>query len=47
MKSKKYYQIRKVVRLVFWGALLAGVYLISTHLWWTETGYCWGVGCGL
>lgn len=41
-KSKTYYQIRKVVRLVFWGALMAGVYYIATHLNWVGDGYCWG-----
>jgi|APGre2960657373_1045057.scaffolds.fasta_scaffold03750_2 hypothetical protein len=41
-KSKTYYQVRKVVRLVFWGALLAGVYYIATHLNWVGDGYCWG-----
>lgn len=42
MKSKNYYRTRKVVRLVFWGALLAGVYYIATHLNWVDDGYCWG-----
>lgn len=42
-KSKIYYQTRKIVRLVFWGVLLAGVYYIATHINWTgEEGYCWG-----
>ena len=41
-KSKTYYQVRQVVRLVFWGALLAGVYYIATHLNWVGDGYCWG-----
>lgn len=22
--------------------LLAGIWLVATNLWWTETGYCWG-----
>jgi len=42
MKSKKYYQTRKVVRLVFWGALLAGVYYLATHINWVGDGYCLG-----
>ena len=41
-KSKMYYQTRKVVRLVFWGALLIGIYYVATHLNWVEDGYCWG-----
>ena len=41
-KSKTYYQIRKVVRLVFWGALLIGIYYVATHLNWVGDGYCWG-----
>ena len=41
-KSKIYYQTRKIVRLVFWGVLLAGVYYIATHINWTGEGYCWG-----
>lgn len=41
-KSKTYYQIRKVVRLAFWGALLIGIYYVATHLNWVGDGYCWG-----
>jgi hypothetical protein len=41
-KSKMYYQTRKVVRLVFWGALLIGIYYVATHLNWVGDGYCWG-----
>ena len=41
-KSKSYYKVRKVVRLVFWGALLAGIYYLSTHINWVGDGYCWG-----
>ena len=41
-KSKKYFIVRKVVRLVFWGALLAGLYYIATHINWVGDGYCWG-----
>jgi hypothetical protein len=51
MRSPNYYRVRRVVRAVFWSALLAGLlaglYLISSRLWWTGEGYCWGVGCGL
>lgn len=41
-KSKNYFIVRKMVRLVFWGALLAGVYYMATHLNWVGDGYCWG-----
>ena len=41
-KSKTYYQVRKVVRLVFWGALLIGIYYVATHLNWVGDKYCWG-----
>jgi hypothetical protein len=51
MKSPNYYRVRAIVRAVFWSALLAGLlaglYSISSRLWWTGEGYCWGVGCGL
>jgi hypothetical protein len=48
MRSNSYYKVRRVVRVAFWLSLLAGLYLISTRLWWQDGGgYCWGVGCGL
>jgi hypothetical protein len=49
MRSAKYYKVRKLVRAVFWLALLAGLYLISTRLWWAGGGYCVGTleVCGL
>jgi hypothetical protein len=50
MRSAKYYKVRTVVRAVFWLALLAGLYLISTRLWWQGGGgYCVGTleVCGL
>lgn len=50
MKSPNYYKVRKLVRVMFWLALLAGLYLISTRLWW-QGGGGWCVGnmerCGL
>jgi len=49
-RSAKYYKVRTVVRAVFWLALLAGLYLISTRLWWQGGGgYCVGTleVCGL
>jgi len=49
MKSANYYKVRAVVRAVFWLALLAGLYLISTRLWWGDGGLCIGTleVCGL
>ena len=49
MKSPNYYRVRSIVRAVFWLALLAGLYLISTRLWWAGGGYCVGTleVCGL
>jgi len=41
-RGHRYYQIRKVVRLVFWGALLIGIYYVATHLNWVGDKYCWG-----
>ena len=41
-KSKNYFIVRKVVRLIFWGVFLAGIYYVATHLNWTGEGYCWG-----
>jgi hypothetical protein len=41
-KSKNYFRVRRVVRLVFWGALLIGIYYVATHLNWVGDGYCWG-----
>jgi len=34
---------------MFWLAILAGFYLISSRLWWDGTGFCVGslVECGL
>jgi hypothetical protein len=49
MKSARYYQIRRAVRVMFWLALLAGLYLISTRIWWGDGGLCIGtiLECGL
>jgi hypothetical protein len=47
MRSNSYYKVRRVVRAVFWLSLFAGIYLISSRLWFTGEGYCWGIGCGL
>jgi hypothetical protein len=49
MRSPTYYKVRAVVRAVFWLSLLAGLYLISTRLWWAGGGYCVGTleVCGL
>jgi hypothetical protein len=49
MKSANYYRVRRVVRAVFWLALLAGLYLIATRIWWGDGGLCIGTleVCGL
>jgi hypothetical protein len=49
MKSAKYYRVRTAVRVVFWLALLAGLYLIATRIWWNDGGLCIGtvLECGL
>jgi hypothetical protein len=50
MRSPTYYRVRKLVRVMFWLGLLAGLYLISTRLWWQGGGgYCVGTleVCGL
>jgi hypothetical protein len=49
MKSARYYQVRRAVRAVFWLALLAGLYLIATRIWWNDGGLCIGTieRCGL
>ena len=49
MKSARYYQVRRAVRAVFWLALLAGLYLIATRIWWNDGGLCIGtiLECGL
>jgi len=41
-QSKNYYRVRLLVRIAFWSALVIGIYVISTHLWWTGNGYCFG-----
>jgi hypothetical protein len=48
MRSNSYYKVRRVVRAIFWLSLLAGIYLISTRIWWNE-GLCIGnlEVCGL
>jgi len=49
MRSTNYYKRRAIVRAVFWLALLAGLYLIATNIWWNEGGLCIGTieRCGL
>jgi len=34
MRSNSYYKVRRVVRVIFWLSLLAGLYLIATRIWW-------------
>jgi hypothetical protein len=49
MRSNSYYKVRRVVRAIFWLSLFAGIYLISTRIWWNESGLCIGnmEVCGL
>ena len=49
MRSANYYRVRRAVRAVFWLALLAGLYLIATRIWWSDGGLCIGtmLECGL
>jgi hypothetical protein len=42
MRSANYYKRRAIMLAVFWLSLLAGLYLIATHLNWVGDGYCWG-----
>lgn len=41
-KGKSFYQVRSIVRALFWLGLLAFTYLLATHINWTGEGYCWG-----
>jgi hypothetical protein len=49
MRSPTYYRVRKLARVAFWLAVLAVFYLIATHIWWVDGGYCFGTveECGL
>jgi len=40
--SKKYLQVRKVVRITFWLLTLALIYFLATHINYTADGYCFG-----
>jgi hypothetical protein len=42
MRSPTYFKIRAIVRALFWIGLVAGIYLVASHLNWTGAGYCWG-----
>ena len=42
LRHKNYYRVRTIVRVIFWTGVLALVYLVATHLNYTENGYCWG-----
>ena len=42
MKSKNYYRVRRLVRVVFWAGLGIAIYLIATSVWWVDGGYCFG-----
>jgi hypothetical protein len=41
MRSRNYYRIRTLTRVIFWTALLIGIYLVATHVWWTGSGWTW------
>ena len=41
-RSRNYYLTRSIVRALFWLAILAGLYLISSGVWYTPGGYCVG-----
>ena len=49
MRSPTYYKVQKLVRVMFWLALLAGLYLIATRIWFNDGGLCIGTieRCGL
>lgn len=42
MRTKNYYRVRTVVRVIFWAGVLAVMYTLATHIHYTENGYCWG-----
>jgi hypothetical protein len=41
-RSKRYLQVRKVVRISFWLLSLATIYFLATHINYTGDGYCFG-----
>ena len=41
-RSKKYYQVRTVARATFWLSMLAIIYILATHINYTDDGYCFG-----
>jgi hypothetical protein len=42
LRHKNYYRVRTVARVIFWAGVLALICTLSTHINWTENGYCWG-----
>lgn len=42
MKSKNYYRVRLLARILFWLAIASIIYFIATSVWWVEGGYCIG-----
>jgi hypothetical protein len=41
-RSKRYLQVRKVVRISFWLLSLVTIYFLATHINYTGDGYCFG-----
>jgi hypothetical protein len=42
MKSKNYYRMRLLARILFWTALGLLIWFVATSVWWVEGGYCIG-----
>jgi len=42
MRSKTYYKVRTAVRILFWSAIVVGIYYLSTHITWVGDHYCFG-----
>jgi hypothetical protein len=42
MKSKNYYRVRLLARILFWTSLALLIWFVATSVWWVEGGYCIG-----
>ena len=42
MRTKNYYRVRTVVRVIFWVGMAVLIYTLATRLNYTDDGYCWG-----
>lgn len=40
MKSKNYYRVRSLIRILFWSAIFSGVVFLSGHINWVGDHYC-------